>query len=286
MQRMLTNTFVHTPGVGYSTEGRIWASGIRSWGDFLARPGVAGLGLRQTRTLEEHLVASLDRLNELDHEFFARFLPTREHWRVYSEFVGKLAYLDIETTGLGEEDLVTVIGLYDGAGMRAFVRGEASRERVVQTSRNREPHTRNSEHETRDYGAEVLPLEEFGEAVKPYGVLVTFFGSAFDLPFLRRDFGDLREGRIHLDLCYLMRRLGFSGGLKRIEQSLGIFRSEETSGLNGWDAVRLWAEYRRGSGEALELLLRYNQEDVENLQAVLWFAAQRLEEQCWARMGL
>lgn len=255
---MLTNTFVHTPGVGCSTERRIWASGIRDWNDFLARPGTAGLGSRLTKTVEEHLEASLSSLNELDQRFFARFLPSREQWRVYPEFLDKMAYLDIETTGLGEEDQVTVIGLYDGRAMRQFVRGKP-------------------------IGGS-LPLEEFKEAMEPYGVLVTFFGSGFDLPFLRREFGDLKEGRMHLDLCYLMRRLGFSGGLKRVEQSVGIRRSDETAGLNGWDAVRLWAEHRRGSREALGLLLRYNREDVENLQALLWFATQSLQERCWAGM--
>lgn len=261
-------------------ERRIWERGIRSWTDFLARPGEAGLGLQQTVTLEGHLVASLERLKELDHQFFGRFLPAREHWRVYPEFAGKTAYLDIETTGLGEGDLVTVVGLYDGARMRAFLRAAGGEQWAV--SGEQWSVGGNSGLRTRNSGVEVVPLGEFREAIKAYGVLVTFFGSAFDLPFLRREFGDLREGRIHLDLCYLMRRLGFKGGLKRIEESLGISRSEEAKGLNGWDAVRLWQEYRQGSREALELLLCYNREDVENLQAILWFAARRLEERCWA----
>ena len=261
------------------------------------------MGSRQTKTLEGHLLASLEHLSGLDHQFFGRFLPAREQWRVHPEFAGKTAYLDIETTGLGEEDVVTVIGLYDGATTRAFVRDEGRGVRSVAGDQSPTRHppsaiaygggpsrfgdgawpvVSNPKLETRNCGVVVLALEEFEEAIKPYGVLVTFFGSGFDLPFLRREFGDLREGRVHLDLCYLMRRLGFRGGLKRVEENLGIVRSEETRELSGWDAVRLWRDYERGSRRALELLLRYNQEDVENLQALLWFAVQRLEQRCWA----
>jgi len=254
---MLTNTFVHAPGVGHSTEKHIWASGVRDWQEFLARPTQAGLSSRQTGTLEEHLLVSLERLTQLDHRFFRHFLAPADHWRIWPEFARKTAYLDIETTGLAGRDTVTVIGLHDGTTMRWFVKG---RERRV----------------TDEGNGNVLPLSEFEKAIEPYGVLVTFFGSAFDLPFLRRDFGDLKEGRIHLDLCFLLRRLGFSGGLKRIEQMLGLARSRETAGLDGWDAVRLWQEYTRGSREALELLLRYNQEDVENLQPLLSFACRGL----------
>ncbi len=54
-----------------------------------------------------------------------------------------------------------------------------------------------------------------------------------------------------------------------MESKLGISRRPETEGLDGFDAVRLWHEYRRGSDEALELLLLYNQEDVMNMGTLL-----------------
>lgn len=59
-------------------------------------------------------------------------------------------------------------------------------------------------------------------------------------------------------------RRGLYGGLKAVERQLGIPRS--LPHLDGRDAMRLWAAYvDRGEEEALELLLRYNREDVENL---------------------
>jgi uncharacterized protein YprB with RNaseH-like and TPR domain len=100
-------------------------------------------------------------------------------------------------------------------------------------------------------------------------MLVTFFGTGFDLPFIRRSFPYLKLGHLHVDLCYLLRRLGLRGGLKRIEIELGVERTPETDGLSGFDAVRLWSEYRRGSKDALDLLLLYNREDVINMKALL-----------------
>jgi len=46
-------------------------------------------------------------------------------------------------------------------------------------------------------------------------------------------------------------KIGYSGGLKKIESLLGMRRSDETNGITGFDAVRLWNKYERGNSEAL-----------------------------------
>jgi uncharacterized protein YprB with RNaseH-like and TPR domain len=79
----------------------------------------------------------------------------------------------------------------------------------------------------------------------------------------------------------LLKRIGYSGGLKRVETQLGLQRSERTRGLDGWDAVRLWNEYRRGSWEALSLLLQYNEEDVVNMRPLLEFGYRELHARTW-----
>ena len=107
-------------------------------------------------------------------------------------------------------------------------------------------------------------------------MFVTFFGSCFDLPFLRRRFPSLAFDQLHADLCWALRRLGLTGGLKQIETALHIPRSPETRGLDGWDAVRLWREWEAGSREALALLKRYNEEDVCNLETLLRHAYREL----------
>ncbi len=115
---------------------------------------------------------------------------------------------------------------------------------------------------------------------------VTFFGCGFDVPFLKRRFPVLENvfaDRLHIDLCPLLKTIGYSGGLKSIERQLKINRTPETEGLSGLDAVRLWRSYTRGgdsSEDALRLLHLYNKEDVVNMKALLEFALPRLREQC------
>jgi uncharacterized protein len=95
--------------------------------------------------------------------------------------------------------------------------------------------------------------------------IVTFNGSGFDLPMIRkRLLADLKNDYAHCDLLYVCRKRGLRGGLKMVEQKLGIIR--ETAGLTGYDAPRLWSRYEmRGDEAALMLLLQYNREDVVNL---------------------
>jgi uncharacterized protein YprB with RNaseH-like and TPR domain len=68
---------------------------------------------------------------------------------------------------------------------------------------------------------------------------------------------------------YPLRRIGYSGGLKNIEKLLGISRSEDTEGMTGFDAVKLWRQYERGDREALDKLIKYNKEDIVNLKTII-----------------
>jgi uncharacterized protein YprB with RNaseH-like and TPR domain len=256
---MLTRTFIHLPGVGYATEARWWRQGITDWAAFLERldglqpsaPTISFPALCRAPTAITSIRESETRLAARDHPYFARTLARRDHWRAVPEFADRIAFLDIETTGGVEGEDITVIGLADSRSMRVFVKG-------------------------RD-------LEAFPEAVAPYALLVTFFGTGFDVPMLKRRFPHLPFDQLHVDLCYGLKRLGYHGGLKKIEAQLGLERAPETRGLTGWDAVRLWREYRRGSREALELLLRYNEEDVLNMRQLLALAYNGLWEQATAR---
>jgi hypothetical protein len=162
-------------------------------------------------------------------------------WRLYSDFRHRVAYLDIETTGLwfGLDD-ITVIGLYDGNSTKSFVLGEN--------------------------------LDDFAEEVARYSLIVTFNGACFDLPFLRTRFPEFDRDLAHLDLRYLLKRLGYSGGLKRIEPELGISRPGVLGQLDGYCAVLLWKKHLQGRRGALDTLLRYNLEDVVNLERLAQLA--------------
>jgi uncharacterized protein YprB with RNaseH-like and TPR domain len=85
----------------------------------------------------------------------------------------------------------------------------------------------------------------------------------------------------HFDLCFAARRLGFTGGLKYIEQDFDIEREPAITGLDGWEAVRLWQQWKAGEETALDLLLRYNAADTRNLEPL----AEQLYRQMVIRFG-
>ena len=82
--------------------------------------------------------------------------------------------------------------------------------------------------------------------------------------------------QIHLDLCPLLKSLEIRGGLKKIEKRFGIERSEETEGLTGFDAVKLWRDHMRGRPGSLDRLIAYNREDVVNPEPLMQIAYDRL----------
>jgi len=96
-------------------------------------------------------------------------------------------------------------------------------------------------------------------------VLFTYNGSGFDLRVIEKQMG-VRVTEIcpHRDLMLDCWKKKLKGGLKAVEKTLGIHR--DTEGLNGLDAMNLWGAHEKGDAEALETLLRYNREDVENLE--------------------
>src|SRR5256885_2073901 len=109
---MLTSTFCHIPGVGMRTEERIWDSGARSWDDCLETASLL-FPKKRVQAVEQHLYASRQALEDGDPKFFCETLPAGEVWRIFPEFRRRIAYLDIETTGLGTAygDHITTIAL-------------------------------------------------------------------------------------------------------------------------------------------------------------------------------
>ncbi len=98
-------------------------------------------------------------------------------------------------------------------------------------------------------------------------MIVTFNGASFDLPMIEHQYPGSVPSIPHLDLRFLARRCGLSGGLKNIEIQMGIKRPDDVLGMSGEDAVRLWRTYERDSNRnALKLLLKYNMEDIVNLE--------------------
>ncbi len=242
---MLTSTYIHMPRIGQTVEKRIWSSGVRTWNDFMDRKEDIHISKTRKNMVVAGIKESFERLESRDFEFFARTLPNAEHWRAFSEFSGKVAYVDIETTGLSPgNSSITVVGIYDGKDARTYVKG--------------------------------IDLEDIVDVFPEYEFLVTFNGARFDLPFIRSEFPHIEFNHLHADLMYPLRRICLTGGLKKIECDLGISRDEETVGLSGFDAVRLWRQYEGGDDDALELLLKYNREDIINLKTIINLTFPRL----------
>jgi uncharacterized protein YprB with RNaseH-like and TPR domain len=231
---MLENSFVHLPDFGPRRERRLWSSGVESWDDFLGRFSDSPYH-RLACTILGH---SKEALMHDDANYFGDMLPREDTWRSFPHF-RKAAYLDIETTGLAPEtDHVTVIGVFDGQKTHSYVYGQN--------------------------------LDDFQADIKKYDLLVTFNGSLFDIPFLKKRIAGLKLSRLHVDLRFVLASLGVRGGLKKIEQKFGLEREDDLKGLTGYDAVKLWQAYiKRNDRDALDKLVRYNSADISNLKVLM-----------------
>lgn len=233
---MLFNTFVHIPGIGKTTERRLWQAGVETWDDFKA-PYPEFLSAQKVQLIQTHLARSRAQAGQQAPHEFLRQLPAAQRWRVFPLYRDSVAYLDIETTGLSFTDhCITTISLYDGKEVFTYVQGEN--------------------------------LADFAEDIGRYQMLVTYNGKAFDVPMLERHFG-FKLTQAHLDLRPLLQGLGFVGGLKGCEKQMGLDRGN-LAGVDGYFAVLLWREYcRTKEPRVLETLLAYNVEDTVNLESLL-----------------
>lgn len=240
----LENSFILAPGVGSKTEKKLWKNGVTHWEQFESCEVINGKRHSKICNFLEQARKNLEVGNTL---FFDEKLPSKEIWRMYSNFREDACFFDIETTGLdAEKNKVTTVSFYRGGEDITLVRGQ-------------------------DLTQERLKKEIFESSV-----LVSFNGKRFDQPFLEESF-DLDVQKPHIDLMYLCKRLGISGGLKEVEKQLGIDR--ELEDIDGKEAIRLWKRYEKENDqEALDKLVRYNRYDARNLEKLLKDVHRRLTE--------
>ncbi|HKO31511.1 MAG TPA: ribonuclease H-like domain-containing protein [Nitrospiraceae bacterium] len=247
---MIESSFCFLPGVGRRTEQRWWQQGIDAWTDFLSAPSIPGLGRSRKVLYDLALDHAKDRRAQEDARYFAVHLPACDQWRLYEWLRARAVYLDIETNSFGQ---ITVVGLYGQSRYRALVRGES------------------------------IDRRRLCDELTQYDLLVTFNGTAFDLPILLATFPDLPLDQPHLDLCRLGKQLGYHGGLKAIEAQLGIQRHPEVQGMSGAEAGQLWNRWRHGRNEeARARLLAYNEADCVNLEPLADTCYCQMVQQCRA----
>ena len=235
---MLKNTFCHLPNCSAAKEQRLWASGIASWNDLLELESRHSYK-QNSLSLSSYIEESIKNLQANNPNYFSDRLQANQHWRFFPDFRHSIAYLDIETTGLRLDEAITTIAIYDGHSIFTYIQGEN--------------------------------LDDFKRDIARYSVLVTYNGKCFDVPFIERFLG-IKLPQAHIDLRFVLKSLGYTGGLKGCEKKLGIDRGE-LDGVDGYFAVLLWREYQRTKNvKALETLLAYNIEDVVNLETLLTIA--------------
>lgn len=245
---MLSRTFQHLKGFSPKKEQALWRSGIASWEDFeLSRPKQLPLFKFIDELNDSLFYSSRKALEKEDTDFFAKLLPNQEYYRIALTFPEKTLFLDIETTGLSKYyDTITLVGWSLGSEYGVFIKGNIDKALRTVMSKAR--------------------------------IIITFNGSLFDLPFLRKKFPDLFIPTCHIDLRFLAKRVGLSGGQKEIENLLGIKRPENVSNVEGETAALLWYKYRWGNTSALKQLISYNHADIEGMKIIFDKVVERLLE--------
>ena len=234
---MIKYTFCHLPGIGAIKEKGIWESGFRTWDDVIRETGAK---TSKADKIKAQIALSHQELVNRNPEYFFNSLPSSQTWRLLPEFRNSAVYLDIETTGLEPSyDHITTIACYDGRDIFHYVNG-----------RN---------------------LDDFKDDIKKYNLLITYNGKTFDAPFIEKKLG-VTLPQSHLDLRYLLKSLGYAGGLKSCEKQLGYDRGK-LANVDGYMAVLLWHEYKKSRDpKVLDTLLAYNVEDVLTLENLAVFA--------------
>ncbi|MFW5922564.1 MAG: ribonuclease H-like domain-containing protein [Halodesulfurarchaeum sp.] len=237
----IEQSYIPVHGVGKKRERSLWKRGATHWNRF--DPDL--LGETTGRRVEAFIERAEPRLQDGDVDFFAEAFPNRAQWRLYENFRGETLFLDIETTGLDRmRDVVTTVSVHQSGETETLVRG-------------------------RD-----LTPDRLAAHLEDAPLVATFNGAQFDLPFLETAL-NIDIDRPHLDLRFLARRVGLTGGLKDIEGLVGIERDRPD--ISGRDAIRLWREYERGDRAALETLCEYNRWDTRNLEPLADRLVSRLD---------
>jgi hypothetical protein len=243
----IERTFQLCKGVGPYRERDLWARGIETWSELETR---AASAIVMSSSLDSQALTSIKRarqaLQENDLETLATLIPARDHWRLYARFANEAAFFDIEADGA---HVPTVVGVMDRWGLASFRRGHS--------------------------------LARLSERLAQSRVWVTFNGAVFDVPSLEKTFDSFPKPVVHIDLRFLVRRVGLKGGLKGIEEALNLHRPPHLKGVRGFDAISLWRAWNDERRlESLRLLTEYNLYDAINLRSVLewcqWRVAERL----------
>lgn len=237
---MFLHTFQLVGGIGPARERDLWRAGIETWRDLPLRRALAPRPTWLSGAHEARLCEAIEGVRALRERralpAIVRLLPARERWRLYRDFADEAVFFDIETDGTRTQN-PTVVSLFHAQGIEIFIAG-----------RN---------------------LDALPRSLARWPLWITFNGTRFDEPVLRQHLPALPRPALHLDLRFFAHALGLNGGLKKLEEALGFGRPDHLHGVNGLDAIQLWAKFRAdGDRQALRRLTEYNIYDAIQLRTL------------------
>ncbi len=242
---MLKKSFIFLDKISHASEKKIWEQNIHTWDHFLETKDIHGIGKTRKIFYDQQIHHAKKAAVDDDVQTLSTLFPKQEHWRLYNLFKEQACFLDIETSGYYGD--ITVIGIYDGRETKTMIKGKN------------------------------LNLPLLKNLLQQYKMIITFNGSSFDLPVINRYYPNTIPNIAHVDLRHVLAKVGYTGGLKSIEKQLGIKRAEEVRDVNGSDAVYFWNMYKAtGQEKYLDLLVKYNEEDIVNLKPLADFAVNEL----------
>ncbi|MBS3117812.1 ribonuclease H-like domain-containing protein [Candidatus Woesearchaeota archaeon] len=236
---MVRHSFIFLPKIGIKKNNKIKRQ-VKDWNGFLNAEKIKGIEKENKKKYDSLIEKAKEHLQKEESRAFANW-PKREMFRIYDYFKEEAKYLDIEVDQAGKPIMV---GIYDGEKTKTWVKGIN------------------------------WDMSKIAKELSKAKVLVTFNGSAFDLPKLRSE-GVVFDGP-HYDLKGACQRIRLKGGLKEIEKKLNLKRPEHLYG----NPVELWkAMHASNDGEYFELLLKYNEEDVINLENIAAYCTKKMKQE-------
>ena len=238
---MIRNSFIFLEKIGKKGEQNIWNCGIKDWQDFINEKKVKGISKQKKEYYNRRINEAQKFLLEDDPKYFINKLPKKEMWRLYDHFKDDCCFLDIEVDSYGK---IILVGISDYYNTNSFVRGFNLDKNILE------------------------------KELQKYKIIITFNGSSFDLPKLKKEL-HVEMNSPHIDLKPLCVNLGLKGGLKEVERILELRRPQHLLG----NPVELWkAFHASGDREYFELLRDYNNEDIENLKVIMDVVYKKMKE--------
>lgn len=234
---MIKNSFIFLEKIGKIEEKKIWQQGLCDWQDFLNTERVKGILPLKKEYYNRKIKEAAKELLDENYNYFINKLSNKEVWRLYPEIKDECCFLDIEVDSYGKIILVGVSNYYNT-----------------------------------NFFIKEVNLELVRRELEKYKLIITFNGSSFDLPKLRKQLG-VEIDKPHIDLKPLCINLGLKGGLKEVEKILKLKRPSNLLG----NPVDLWRAFHASRDkEYLDLLIEYNREDVENLKGIMDYVYKKL----------